>query len=320
MQPLVSVIIPVFNREKLLGETLSSIARQQYQNWECIVVDDGSEDGTLEVAMNFAASDNRFKAFGRPSNLKKGANNSRNFGYEQSSGSLIIFFDSDDLMLPEKLSLQVQSLSDPAIDYCVDRFDNFADGESPQPEWAFDGNLASGVALRDYVVRAAFWGTINFMGRRELFAGSRFHEDLKSGQEYYFFTSVAVKNPNAKGVFLNRVLNLRRIHSASIQQEQRSLAVARLENKFAVYWKVLEDFGPGLDAGAVKYLLRSAVVFYHKLLLAGKNLMGLRPIYTEIFRKFGVQKGLASIAPLLAGRYLRMGDRWGSAILNRNLK
>ncbi len=320
MQPLVSVIIPAFNRGKLIGETLASVAAQQYKNWECIVVDDGSDDDTLQVAGNFAASDARFKIFSRPGHLKKGANNSRNFGFQQSSGSLVLFFDSDDLMLPGKLLLQVESLADPGIDYCVDRFDNFSDGERPQPEWAFDENLNAGVALRDYVVHEVFWGTINFMGRRDLFLKSEFHEDLKSGQEYYFFTSVAVNNPKAKGVFLNRTLSLRRIHSASIQQEQRSLAVARLENKFAVYWKVLEDFGPSLDDRAVKYLLRSAVVFYHKLLLAGKNLIGLRPIYTEIFRKFGMQKGLTSIAPLLAGRYLRMGDRWGSAVLNRNLK
>ena len=58
---LISIIIPVFNRAKLLPETLDSVLRQIYSEWECILVDDGSNDNTIEVIEQYVKKDNRFK-------------------------------------------------------------------------------------------------------------------------------------------------------------------------------------------------------------------------------------------------------------------
>ena len=63
---LVSIIIPVFNRENFLPETLDSILVQTYTNWECIIVDDGSSDSSLNVAKEYAKNDNRFLVYNRP--------------------------------------------------------------------------------------------------------------------------------------------------------------------------------------------------------------------------------------------------------------
>lgn len=98
MNPIVSIIIPTFNRENLLTETLNSIKNQTNTNWECIVVDDHSTDFSLSILKDFENIDSRFKIFSRPDSKLKGANSCRNFGIEKATGKYLIFFDSDDLL------------------------------------------------------------------------------------------------------------------------------------------------------------------------------------------------------------------------------
>ena len=64
--PFVSIIIPVFNRESLILETLDSIKHQTYKNWECILIDDGSTDNTIKIINDYVLDDARFKLFKRP--------------------------------------------------------------------------------------------------------------------------------------------------------------------------------------------------------------------------------------------------------------
>src|SRR5690606_34265329 len=98
--PLISIVIPTYNRAQFIAETLTSVKNQTYQNWECVVVDDGSTDNTIEIIQQFTASDDRFKLYSRPTNRPKGANACRNYGFEVSSGLYINWFDSDDIMAP----------------------------------------------------------------------------------------------------------------------------------------------------------------------------------------------------------------------------
>jgi glycosyltransferase involved in cell wall biosynthesis len=99
IQPLVSIIIPVYNRATLIGETLDSVLAQTYTNWECIVVDDGSTDGTVDLIKEFCKKDSRFELHER-TRLPKGSNTCRNIGIDNTKGELIHFFDSDDILMP----------------------------------------------------------------------------------------------------------------------------------------------------------------------------------------------------------------------------
>ena len=94
--PLVSIIIPAYNRETLISETLNSLAEQTYANWECIVVDDGSSDNTEAIVKSLCKKDSRFKLF--KNNRTKGAPGARNTGLGICSGEYVIFLDSDDLL------------------------------------------------------------------------------------------------------------------------------------------------------------------------------------------------------------------------------
>ncbi|WP_452218796.1 glycosyltransferase family 2 protein [Lacinutrix undariae] len=105
-QPLVSIIIPTFNRAHLIGETLDSVLAQTYQNWECLVVDDGSTDGTNQLMDSYCAKDARFQYHHRPKDRLPGGNAARNYGFEVSKGEYVNFLDSDDFF--DKKAIEVK--------------------------------------------------------------------------------------------------------------------------------------------------------------------------------------------------------------------
>ena len=104
-EPLVSVITPVYNSEKFLGETIQSIQKQTYAHWELFLVDDGSTDRSMEIAESFAKKDSRISIIQLQTN--QGAAGARNEGINCANGKYVAFLDSDDLWMPEKLELQV---------------------------------------------------------------------------------------------------------------------------------------------------------------------------------------------------------------------
>jgi len=106
----VSIIIPTYNRAHLLGETLDSIISQTYSKWECIIVDDGSSDYTNELMEFYCEKDSRIQYYHRPQERPKGANACRNYGFELSKGLFIQWLDSDDLLAPDKLEVQLKRI------------------------------------------------------------------------------------------------------------------------------------------------------------------------------------------------------------------
>jgi glycosyltransferase involved in cell wall biosynthesis len=110
MNPEVSVIIPTYNRAEYIEFTLESISRQSFRNWECIVVDDNSDDNTSEIVRKFTDSDERFKLISRHRN-PGGAPTCRNIGIEQSRGEYLLFLDSDDILADNCLLNRINFLN-----------------------------------------------------------------------------------------------------------------------------------------------------------------------------------------------------------------
>lgn len=119
MNSLVSIIIPTFNRTHFIGETLDSVLAQTYKNWECIVVDDSSNDYTNELLEFYILIDSRIKYYHRPKNRVKGANACRNYGVEKSSGMWLMFLDSDDLLANFTLENRVVASLEATGDFIV---------------------------------------------------------------------------------------------------------------------------------------------------------------------------------------------------------
>lgn len=107
--PLVSVIIPCYKQAHFLNDALQSVYDQTIQNWECIIVDDGSPDNTKKVAYNWIYKDRRYRYFCQNN---RGLSSARNLGLSVAYGEFIQFLDADDFILPEKFEKQTYLLQD----------------------------------------------------------------------------------------------------------------------------------------------------------------------------------------------------------------
>lgn len=93
MEELVSIIIPVYNAEKYIDKCISSVINQTYAKLDIVIVDDGSEDRSLELAENYRVQDSRVRVFAKENG---GVSSTRNYGINRARGNLLIFLDSDD--------------------------------------------------------------------------------------------------------------------------------------------------------------------------------------------------------------------------------
>ncbi|HEX3627758.1 MAG TPA: glycosyltransferase family A protein, partial [Verrucomicrobiae bacterium] len=105
MKPLVSVLIPAYNAEKWIAETIASALGQTWPNKEIIVVDDGSTDRTLSVVRQFTS-----KSVNVVSQTNRGAAAARNKAYSLSQGDYIQWMDADDLLSPDKIARQMEAV------------------------------------------------------------------------------------------------------------------------------------------------------------------------------------------------------------------
>lgn len=118
-RPLVSVIVPVFNGEPYLDLALQSIFQQEYHPFEVILVDDGSEDGTAEIARSYEGIRYIYQT-------NQGQGPAMNAGIKAARGEFIAFLDADDLWTPNKLSVQMDYLAEhPDVGYVIARMQNF---------------------------------------------------------------------------------------------------------------------------------------------------------------------------------------------------
>ncbi|WP_025536297.1 glycosyltransferase family 2 protein [Vibrio parahaemolyticus] len=104
-EKLVSIVMPTYNSEKTVVESINSVLDQTYGNWELIIIDDKSTDDTWEIITKYSALYSNIYTFQNDSN--KGAGASRNVAIEKSKGRFIAFLDSDDLWVKEKLAEQI---------------------------------------------------------------------------------------------------------------------------------------------------------------------------------------------------------------------
>jgi teichuronic acid biosynthesis glycosyltransferase TuaG len=120
MQPEITIITPIYNAEDFLADSLDSILNQSYQNWEAILINDNSTDGSLEIAKRFVRSDPRFKIINKT--VSEGAARARNAGIKQAKGRFIAFLDSDDIWNPTKLEKQIDFMKKNEITFSFSNY------------------------------------------------------------------------------------------------------------------------------------------------------------------------------------------------------
>lgn len=117
---LVSIITPSYNCSRFIGETISSILSQTYQNWELLITDDYSSDNSREIIQSYADMDSRIRLFCLDRN--SGAGIARNNSIRKSKGRYIAFCDSDDRWFPDKLEKQMQFMNENRCGMCYSSY------------------------------------------------------------------------------------------------------------------------------------------------------------------------------------------------------
>lgn len=103
--PLVSIVMPAYNADRFIAESINSALQQTYQNWELLIIEDASTDETCQIVQDFSKKDERIILYKLPTN--QGTGFARNIGIKASKGDFISFLDADDYWEPKKLQIQV---------------------------------------------------------------------------------------------------------------------------------------------------------------------------------------------------------------------
>lgn len=281
-KPLVSIIIPSFNRGNLIAQTLDSIVKQSYTNWECIIVDDHSNDNTLEVAKEYCDSDKRFQLFSRPSSMPKGANACRNFGFEKSIGEYINWFDSDDIMLENKLHLQVEELFNSNSNMVVCQtlvFENSIENILGLR----NENIYSTDFFNDFITNDIKWLTQAPMIKRKFILDNnlKFDESIHQSQERDFFVRVLSKIDDF--LVIEKPLVLFRKHENSISHAPEYSSV-KLRSNFLVNKRIFDDYNSELTKKSRNYLLQILINCLKKSILNKDNILS-KEIFASLKEK-----------------------------------
>lgn len=191
MLPVVSIVMPFFNRSKLVCGTISYIVGQTYSAWELIIVDDGSEETEYSKIKAESVKDPRIRMERRTDLRTKGAQSCRNIGLELATGKYIIFFDSDDFIPDYCLEQRVSYMEQhPDLDFAVFPYAEFS--EDPNLPETIGGLRYYKDDLKEFVARRLPFMVWSNIYKIESLRNNNIHWDtnLKSLQDAFFNVSV----------------------------------------------------------------------------------------------------------------------------------
>lgn len=177
--PFFSIIVPAYNSEKHIKRCLRSIINQSFEDWEAIVVDDGSDDGTLSILNS--QIDPRIKIFSQPN---KGVSAARNTGIEHAKGEYICFLDNDDEYKPNHLMIIYDFLKDKGFAECM-VFTDFSENNGDSVSYV-DQSFALSQKETFYNFPAVWTSSIH----RSLLENIRFNESLSFYEDHEFLDRV----------------------------------------------------------------------------------------------------------------------------------
>lgn len=263
---LVSIIVPTFNRARFIGAALDSVFAQTYQNWEVVIIDDGSTDDTVEVLSTY--DDPRIIYVYQEN---QGVSGARNHGIGQCRGAMIALLDSDDEWLPTKLETQLQYMRRHGYEICQTeeiwirkgkRVNQPAKYAKPQG-WFFESSLEMCLISPSCTMfTRAVWESIG-----------PFDVEMPSCEDYDMWLRACLAYPvglvpekltikhGGRGdqlsicvpcADLHRIRALMKIlQSGKLDAHQRSLALLELEKKAGIYRQGCEKRGKSEDAERV---------------------------------------------------------------------
>jgi glycosyltransferase involved in cell wall biosynthesis len=243
--PTVSVIIHTYNNEKFIAETVESVLNQTYKDYEIIVVDDGSVDGTRDALLPYMHGIRyHYKENG-------GIASAKNAGISLSQAEFIAFLDHDDLWVPDKLKLQMECFNEnPQVGLIYAKYTSFRDGKElrTKPEKGYSGWIFKALLAKSFIQ------TSTVIVKREcLNAVGPYDESFSLGDEYDMFLRISKRFQCG---FIDKGLTRYRVHETNASKNDFLFDNENL----GVYKKIYNNF-TDLD-GEEKKILRKRIARY----------------------------------------------------------
>jgi glycosyltransferase involved in cell wall biosynthesis len=222
-KPLVSVIIPTFNSEKYISDTIISVQNQTYKNWEMLLVDDASTDATRTIITTFL-TDKRIQFY--PLETNSGTGVARNFGVSKATGKYISFLDADDLWKPEKLEKQIHFMQTNNLPFTFSFYDCINEqGKSLHKRVEAPRNMSyRQLFFCNYVGNLTGIYDVDYFGKMTI-------SSIRKRQDWMHWLAILKKIKTAKPV--SESLALYRIRDNSLSTSKTAL----IKYNFAVYRK-----------------------------------------------------------------------------------
>lgn len=237
-KPLVSVVMPLYNAERYLAETLDSISKQKLKDFEIIMVDDGSEDGTADIAASYVSKDKRFRLI-KQSN--SGAAAARNRGMDEARADYLLFLDADDLFDSQLLERLYLTAVRSTADVCICDADGFCSADGTRVSYiGAIGDIDAGTyktsELSNNLFQLFSSAPWNKLIRKELVSSHNLrYQNLKKVNDAYFIYS-ALAYSTSISVIRKKMVHYRYGLGDSIQDNHGSnnecafLAAEKLHN------------------------------------------------------------------------------------------
>ena len=217
--PKVTIIVATFNREKFFLETLLSIQNQTFLDWECLIIDDGSTDKTVEIITPLLEKEPRFKYFLRSEKYKKGTSGCRNQGLDLAKGDYIIFFDDDDIPHPQNLEVCVSELTNDSISFCRYIREVFVNDFHYDFDFSTEYSFFY-IDLKDIermLKNELQFNSCAVMWKKACFDNERFNEKISYADEMELYSRILSKG--IRGISIDKCLFYGRKHPESITGE-----------------------------------------------------------------------------------------------------
>lgn len=230
--PSVSIIMPVFNMEPFLKDSIESILHQDYGDYEFLIINDGSTDGSESVVKSF--SDKRIRYLSNPKNY--GLVYTLNRGIEESRGKWIARMDGDDISLPERLSKQMVFVKEnPDTDILATRISLINEDGSPIGEWQDDVKAITEKEIKSYLIHNNCIAHPTILARKSIMDTYLYNEAQSEAEDYDLWLRMA--SDGIKIRKLNETLLLHRIRNNSFTRKRQKnvfMKLYRVKSRFVI--------------------------------------------------------------------------------------
>lgn len=208
MESLISVIIPVYNTESYIGVCLESLVKQTYTNFEVLMIDDGSTDGSGKICQEYTESDFRFHYYRKENG---GASSARNLGIEYSRGDYLTFVDSDDWVEEDYLEVLYNAIIDESAGVSISTYKRFEMDDDSWYVHSFQRGYEKRVfnyleLINELIDLDSFDHSYRFVSgklvRRDILGDIRFNTLTILGEDMEFWFKIYLISP--KSVYINR--------------------------------------------------------------------------------------------------------------------